>query len=311
MENIKDLGWKDAPNKKAGLGIEYVRKSIVWLANFHATSYAFIENYEGGLGQIKLDLPLLFWVYNDYFNRKKRLEQTKDVANDGFRKLFKGLEDQNPGKKYCDLLEKVIEKYGMWGEFGMSAHDEESYHFKTFCHGDPWFNNMMYKYKDNQSTPEEAVLIDYQMSSYSAPALDLVYFLASSTVGDLRKKYKEHILTLYHTTLMTSLDRLSCNVEFSYEDLVEDVNKAWPFGIYFALMSLPLILADKSDGEGDAHPEEWMEAMNEQDPVERKRKMDLLMEKNNKKYSAGGENSLGRRIADLLDEYLESECSPL
>ena len=76
-------------------------------------------------------------------------------------------------------------------------------------------------------------------------------------------------------------------------------------------MSLPLILADKSDGEEDAHPEEWMEAMNEQDPVERKRKMDLLMKKNNKKYSAGGENSLGRRIADLLDEYLESECLPL
>ena len=43
---FQDLGWKDAPNKKAGLGIEYVRKSIVWLANFHATSYAFIENYE-------------------------------------------------------------------------------------------------------------------------------------------------------------------------------------------------------------------------------------------------------------------------
>ena len=57
------------------------------------------------------------------------------------------------------------------------------------------------------------------MSSYSAPALDLVYFLASSTVGDLRRKNREHILTLYHTTLMTSLRRLSCDVEFSYEDL--------------------------------------------------------------------------------------------
>ena len=43
---FQDLGWKDAQNKKSGLGIEYVRKSIVWLANFHATSYAFIENYE-------------------------------------------------------------------------------------------------------------------------------------------------------------------------------------------------------------------------------------------------------------------------
>ena len=43
---FQDLGWKDAHNKKSGLGIEYVRKSFVWLANFHATSYAFIQNYE-------------------------------------------------------------------------------------------------------------------------------------------------------------------------------------------------------------------------------------------------------------------------
>ena len=92
--------------------------------------------------------------------------------------------------------------------------------------------------------------------------------------------------------------------------LVEDVNKAWPFGIYFALVSLPLILADKSIAEDEVQPEEWMEAMNEQDPVERKRKLDLLMEKSNKKFNAGGENDLGRRIADLLDEYLEGGCSP-
>ena len=171
--------------------------------------------------QIKQDFPLLFWEYNDFFNRKKRLEQTKEVANDGSRKLFKGLEAQNPGKRYCDLLENVIEKHGMWGEFGMNVHDNESYNFKTFCHGDPWFNNIMYKFKDNQLTPKQAALIDFQvcklffiidngsfknnetyvglylidekfffpfqMSSYNAPALDLVYFLASSTVGEFRK----------------------------------------------------------------------------------------------------------------------------
>ena len=76
------------------------------------------------------------------------------------------------------------------------------------------------------------------------------------------------------------------------------------------MVSLPLILADKSNGEDNAKPEEWMEAMNEQDPVERKRKLDLLMEKSNNKFTASGENDLGRRIADLLDEYLDGGCSP-
>ena len=128
--------------------------------------------------QLRQDFSLLFWEYDDFFNRKKRLAETKDVANDGFRKLFKGLEAQNPGKKYCELLENVIQKYGMWGEFGMDAHDNESYKFKTFCHGDPWFNNMMYKHKDNNSTtPEQAALIDFQVSlGISNQTRDIISF---------------------------------------------------------------------------------------------------------------------------------------
>ena len=75
-------------------------------------------------------------------------------------------------------------------------------------------------------------------------------------------------------------------------------------------MSLPLILEDKTDGEEIAKPEEWMEAMNEQDPDERKRKLDLLMEKSGNKFNASGKNDLSRRIADLLDEYMEDGSFP-
>ena len=53
-----------------------------------------------------------------------------------------------------------------------------------------------------------------------------------------------------------------------------------------------------------------MEAMHEQDPDERKRKLDLLMEKSNNKFNASGKNDLGQRIADLLDEYMEGGCFP-
>ena len=74
------------------------------------------------------------------------------------------------------------------------------------------------------------------------------------------------------------------------------------------MLSLPLIL--KTDEEEPAKPEEWMEAMHEQDPDERKRKLDLLMEKSNNKFNASGKNDLGQRIADLLDEYMEGGCFP-
>ena len=40
-------------------------------------------------------------------------------------------------------------------------------------HGDLWTNNLMFKY-DEAENPIDAVLLDFQFTSYGSPALDLI-----------------------------------------------------------------------------------------------------------------------------------------
>ena len=61
MENLKEEGWRDAINKKAGLDIEHVRAAMKWLATFHAITFSFLSHYEGGLCQAEKDFDLFFW----------------------------------------------------------------------------------------------------------------------------------------------------------------------------------------------------------------------------------------------------------
>ena len=54
-----------------------------------------------------------------------------------------------------------------------------------------------------------------------SPALDLTYLLASSTTAGVRRKYLEHLLTLYHTHFLATLEKLDITVDFTFDDLGE------------------------------------------------------------------------------------------
>ena len=52
-------------------------------------------------------------------------------------------------------------------------------------HGDARSNNMLFKYANDNTTPVEAKLIDYQMTMFFNPFFDLVFFLAISVSADV------------------------------------------------------------------------------------------------------------------------------
>ena len=105
---------------------------------------------------------------------------------------------------------------------------------------------MMFKYKEDAKL-NDILLIDFQIVGYVSPALDLAYFLAASTTGELRRKYLPHILTMYHTIFVSTVERLGVSVDFSYEDLLDDFRKARLHGLNFAIGALPSILAENTE----------------------------------------------------------------
>ena len=108
----------------------------------------------------------------------------------------------------------------------------------------------------DQKKLDDIIFIDFQIPGYLSPAIDLAYFLYLSTTKEVRSKYLDHILTLYHTLFENTLEKLGVSVDFSYEDLLDDFRKAKLYGLNFALSSLPSILAEKD--EDILEMGEWM-----------------------------------------------------
>ena len=88
MNNLKEEGWRNAINKKAGLDIEHVRAAIKWLATYHAITFDFLDGYEGGLEQAEKDLNIFFWKFNDVFDWEKEIAPFRSVGNDKQRSMF-------------------------------------------------------------------------------------------------------------------------------------------------------------------------------------------------------------------------------
>lgn len=97
--------------------------------------------------------------------------------------------------------------------------------------------------------PVNISLLDYQISRYSSPALDLVYFLFSSTDKALRDAHYTEILQLYHKSLTTTLTKLGsdANKLFSYDDLQDQLKKFGSYALIIAPMLLNIITAKPDD----------------------------------------------------------------
>jgi thiamine kinase-like enzyme len=63
------------------------------------------------------------------------------------------------------------------------------------CHGDLWINNLMFKYEAEK--PIECKIIDFQLTRFAPPAMDLATFVYSSSNREFRKIHLNEILKIY------------------------------------------------------------------------------------------------------------------
>jgi len=301
MQNLKEEGWRDAVNKKAGLDIEHVRAAIKWLASFHAITYSFLQEYAGGLKKAEQDFDIFFWSFGGMVDWDKEVAPFRDVGNNGQREMFRTFENEGCSGKYSRFLEDIIDKHLDLRTAAMKVRDHQKFKLKTICHGDAWFNNMMFKYRDDKKL-DDIIFIDFQIAGYLSPAIDLAYFLSLSTTKEIRSKYLEHILTLYHTIFVNTIERFGVTVDFSYEDLLEDFRKARVYGLNFALSSLPSILAEKN--EDILEMGDWMNTTKIENEEMKTKKMKETIEQQKSSFNANA--AAKTRISDLVSECIDA-----
>lgn len=85
-------------------------------------------------------------------------------------------------------------------------------HFNTLIHGDMWAPNLMIK-RDDKATIENMILIDFQFSCFTSPAIDLHNYFSNTLQVPLRIAYIDGLVEFYHEHLSKNLNKLNYSKE--------------------------------------------------------------------------------------------------
>eukprot|EP00095_Tigriopus_kingsejongensis_P002246 maker-scaffold133_size323035-snap-gene-2.28 protein:Tk02246 transcript:maker-scaffold133_size323035-snap-gene-2.28-mRNA-1 annotation:"GJ18730" len=155
------------------------------------------------------------------------------ACGEEFAKSYQGFLDE--GKCPMKLKDQLFEP--------------SQYPFTTLCHGDAWFNNMLFKYEGSEAI--QVCLLDLAIIRWVSPATDLVYFMFLSTTPEFRKQHTQEMLEFYQGKLSEYLKHLGENGSlYSIDQVTTDYEKCKFIGGLMALMILPYVLADTKNAIG-------------------------------------------------------------
>lgn len=236
MGDLKESGFEmfDRHQEQKFEHFELVMRT---LGRFHALSYALKDQQPERIEPFKSMVELFTTREDDgqmdqWFGMlTTRMMETLDQEQDP--EVYEKVKQAMDGK-FMDMVKELT--------MGKLAEP-----YAVICHGDCWNNNMMFKQENG--TPVDIRLLDWQISRYASPVLDLMYFLFTASTKTFRDKHYETLLNIYHQSLSEFLRRLGSDPEklFPRKALDEQLQKFGRFGLLMAVMILPVITTKSED----------------------------------------------------------------
>lgn len=111
--------------------------------------------------------------------------------------------------------------------------------FNTVIHGDLWAGQAMFS---NTDTSSFACLLDWQFCRVGNPVLDIQAMFLMSTDPTVLETHLNEVLLAYWNTLKTSLEDQDMQCPVTFEQLNENVERLWMFGLVFLATSIQSFL---------------------------------------------------------------------
>ncbi|KAF5285450.1 hypothetical protein FQR65_LT02290 [Abscondita terminalis] len=242
LEDMSELGF-ESYNSRQLLDFEHSVMVLREYAKLHALSYA-----------MRVHKPNVF---------KKLIEDMKESYFPTLHQIHKD-NYLNQAKKILLIIDRVKEKsiYEKFQKFVANMNDMVQNLLKSnltdphgvINHGDCWLKNFMFKYNSclESRAPVDVCILDWQLSYYGSPALDLAYFMFSCTEKELRDKHYSFLMEDYYNTFSSTLTEMGGNpqLQFPFQTFHEHLKKYSVFGLYTALMALLVVSNENSDVSG-------------------------------------------------------------
>ena len=163
--------WKDEFN---GLDIPHAAVALEAYGKLHALGMVLLEK-----GYVKDEIITKLFNFNPatacmiFEINDKALESFQEwmMKNNYNKEALARLKHEMNDRNYVKTAERLYE-------------EGKTHELQVIQHYDARSNNILFKYKEDNKTPDKANLVDFQFSSFSPPFCDLVYFLALSVSSD-------------------------------------------------------------------------------------------------------------------------------
>ncbi|XP_058119629.1 uncharacterized protein LOC131284812 [Anopheles ziemanni] len=224
---LEDLTSRHYGHKNNLLGTEDAKLVLIKLAQFHATSYSFVNNRPA--------------INNGLFKQKPS-EGVKFML-ENFSIFTEELEKWDGYGKYAERLRNIQPTFI---ERGVGIYDgaKNGCAISVINHGDFHYNNMLFKL-DNDHRVADVIFYDYQLSCWTTPAVDLLYFLYLVCDRETRETKRAELVQLYHQSFTDTLSRVGfMGTAPTLLDINCDLLRAGFLELAIAVCFIPFLFAD-------------------------------------------------------------------
>ncbi|XP_055687490.1 uncharacterized protein LOC129792447 [Lutzomyia longipalpis] len=190
FQDLVPRGYKNV-DKKTGLDLVHAEMVLSKLARMHAASVV--------------------------------LYQSEPEIADKFSVGLLSQENTELNKIFASTLDVLIEEVGKWDKFknypaklkkvrkdfcqrASNAYRASDCFMNVLIHGDLCTKNVLFKY-NSKNEPIDVLFVDLQLTSWTSPAVDLLYFFHTSLQENIRQGKIEHLVYFYHTELFQILSK--------------------------------------------------------------------------------------------------------
>uniref|UniRef100_A0A1Y9H2D9 CHK kinase-like domain-containing protein n=1 Tax=Anopheles dirus TaxID=7168 RepID=A0A1Y9H2D9_9DIPT len=178
LEDVSGRGWKTGQYITS---FEEIVPAIKSIAKFHAASVVMEREDASFICQNRCDVSEKFQALDGMLKKSFSDLLVYMRTTEGFEHLVQPVE-----KLQGKLLHNLIDSYG-----------PSSTCLNVLAHGDFHSKNLLHQYT-RDGLVCETMLIDYQICSWTTPAVDLYYLLDTIVDQSLKEQHREEIIYLYY-----------------------------------------------------------------------------------------------------------------
>lgn len=208
LENLNTYGYHTAPRQES-MNINVCRLIMQTLGRFHALSFVIRDQSPKMFEELTSVLEEVYYAhrlrpwYNDFINVQI------DVALDAVSKIYGGSLIEERAKEFLcsgSLYDKMVTLTNTRNRFSVIGH------------GDCWTPNfLIHSTKlDDHEVPVKAKMIDFQLSRFASPVIDISFFIYSCTTEELRTEYYDDLIKIYHKSLTELIKDYGSNPEYLF-----------------------------------------------------------------------------------------------